>query len=121
MGFKNRTHKRVGMVMNTRKISGVVSGTALIGTALADASSAHKHGVGRKHSVVASAVALALGVAMLGWQGSALADARTQAKRLHDRIAGFVYRGRGFGRGAWREPPRRKRRGELDRVRRGGR
>lgn len=42
-----------------------------------------------KHAarVRAVALALALGVVAMGWNGSALADARTQAKRLHDRIA----------------------------------
>ncbi len=39
-------------------------------------------------SSLAGAMALALGLTLAGWQSSALADARTQAKRLHDRIAG---------------------------------
>jgi hypothetical protein len=38
-------------------------------------------------SKLASAMALSLGLALAGWHSSALADARTQAKRLHDRIA----------------------------------
>jgi hypothetical protein len=71
MGPKSQ---RVGMVMNTRKIAGNIS------TAAASRSVPGK-------SRLAAVVALALGVATLGWQSSALADARTQAKRLHDRIA----------------------------------
>ncbi|HEX5690406.1 MAG TPA: hypothetical protein VFX76_10415, partial [Roseiflexaceae bacterium] len=38
-------------------------------------------------SKLAGAAALTLGLALAGWQSTALADARTQAKRLHDRIA----------------------------------
>jgi hypothetical protein len=71
MGPKSQ---RVGMVMNTRKIAGKVS------TAAANRSAPGK-------SRIAAVVALALGIATVGWQSSALADARTQAKRLHDRIA----------------------------------
>ena len=62
------------MVMNTRKIAGKVS------TAAAERCTPRK-------PRIAAVIALALGIAAAGWQSSALADARTQAKRLHDRIA----------------------------------
>jgi hypothetical protein len=67
------------MVMNTRKIAGKFS--ANISAAAADRCKP------AAKSRVAAVVALALGIAATGWQSTALADARTQAKRLHDRIA----------------------------------
>ncbi|HTE40095.1 MAG TPA: hypothetical protein VK629_04650 [Steroidobacteraceae bacterium] len=57
--------------MNTRKIAGHNAGSSQSG----------------KRRKLASIMALTLGLAVSGWQSSALADARTQAKRLHDRIA----------------------------------
>jgi hypothetical protein len=65
--------------MNTRKIAGKFS--AKISDAAADRCKPVTK------SRVAAVVALALGIASAGWQSTALADARTQAKRLHDRIA----------------------------------
>jgi hypothetical protein len=63
------------MVMNTRKIAGHIAGSSA--AAQSD----------KRRRALTPVLALTLGVALCGWQGSALADARTQAKRLHDRIA----------------------------------
>jgi hypothetical protein len=58
--------------MNTRKIAGNHS-----------ANTPHTQGRSR----LVATMALALGIATMGLQSTAFADARTQAKRLHDRIA----------------------------------
>jgi hypothetical protein len=61
--------------MSTRKI------------AVKNSTAAAEHCAPRKPRL-AAIIALALGVATIGWQSSALADARTQAKRIHDRLVG---------------------------------
>lgn len=60
------------MLMNTRKIAGNHS--------------ANTPRIAGRSRLVAT-MALALGIATMGLQSTAFADARTQAKRLHDRIA----------------------------------
>ena len=66
------------MVMNTWKLARKIAGRT--------GPSERREGSPTRRAL-ASVIALTLGVALSGWQSTALADARTQAKRLHDRIA----------------------------------